>query len=454
MNRKRTDYLIQYFVSLLIALLLGSWSHSWYETLSISLFLFLIIKFTYDLGKTMSIKNIIAIIATMQYLIGPILGYAYNDSLPLGYRMQIPKEVYFSFVLPASIFYFIGLFWRLNKLSSTVNFESNNVDYFKKGRLLIIIGFISDFFSLGFVGFILGGLKFVGLFYMFSSKHPLKYYWMIPVFGVLVSNTLNSGMFHELILWGCFFLMTYYIFRKTKFVVRLTTIIVGLCLIFLIQLVKKDYRMAMSDNQLNTGKGELFLDQFKKKFSGTGASLSDEDIANNVVRLNQGWIISYVMQNVPEHRPYAEGLTIKDAIVASIFPRFLMPDKVIADGHSNMINYAGIELSSTTAMDIGQMGEAYANFGVFGGIIFMFLLGLFLNWVVTFLERKSLKYPDIIFWVPLIFLQSIKAETDVAIILNHITKTALVTWFFFTPFAKFLINIRSTNTNEFHSFIE
>jgi len=119
-----------------------------------------------------------------------------------------------------------------------------------------------------------------------------------------------------------------------------------------------------------------------------------------------------------------------------------------------MINYAGIELSSTTAMDIGQMGEAYANFGVFGGIIFMFLLGLFLNWVVTFLERKSLKYPDLLFWVPLIFLQSIKAETDVAIILNHITKTALVTWFFFTPFAKFLINIRSTNTNEFHSFIE
>ena len=83
------------------------------------------------------------------------------------------------------------------------------------------------------------------------------------------------------------------------------------------------------------------------------------------------------MNNVPSQTPFARGETIRNALVASVFPRFLYPDKPIAGGRENMENYAGISLNENTSMDISQVGEAYANFGEMGGIIMMFVLGLF-----------------------------------------------------------------------------
>ena len=105
-----------------------------------------------------------------------------------------------------------------------------------------------------------------------------------------------------------------------------------------------------------------------------------------------------------------------------------------------MLKYTGLMLNEQTSMDIGQVGEAYANFGVTGGILFMFGWGLFLNWVLFFIQKRSVRYPDLIFWVPLMFLQVVKAETSFMTVFNHLTKTALVTWFFFSPYGNYLIN--------------
>jgi len=438
MNQQFTTYRNLFFVSLFISSFFFFGDFKWYEVCSISIFFFFILKFAFDLGKDLSIKNIIAIIASMQYLLGAVLGYVYDEYV--SYQMQVPKEEYFSFALPATIFYFIGIFWPLNKVKDKKAVERYPINYYRKGRLLIIIGFIAGFLPLGFLGYILGGLKFVGLFYMLSSNNRFKYYWVIPVFGSLILSVLASTMFHELILWGCFALMMFFLFKKSKFIYRLGIIAAGLTMIMVIQLVKKDYRLAVSNKPVNANNVELFITQIKNRFSGDNPWFSVNDIGNNVDRLNQGWIISRVMANVPDHTPFANGATIEDALIASIFPRFLLPDKAVANGHSNMLAYADTELNEWTSMDIGQVGEAYANFGIIGGVAFMFIFGLFLNWIISFLERKIIKYPDLIFWIPLIFLQAIKAETDVATILNHITKTLIVTWAFFSPIGKKILN--------------
>ena len=91
-------------------------------------------------------------------------------------------------------------------------------------------------------------------------------------------------------------------------------------------------------------------------------------------------------------------------------------------------------------MDISQVGEAYANFGASGGMIFMLFLGLFFNWIINIISRWGNRYPDLIFWLPLIFLQVVKAETSLVTVLNHLTKAMLVTWFFFSPWGNFFIN--------------
>ena len=91
-------------------------------------------------------------------------------------------------------------------------------------------------------------------------------------------------------------------------------------------------------------------------------------------------------------------------------------------------------------MDISQVGEAYANFGAIGGMIFMLLVGLFFNWIIARISKWGNIYPDLIFWLPLIFLQVVKAETSLVTVLNHLTKAMLVAWFFFSPWGNYLIN--------------
>ena len=377
----------------------------------------------------------------MQCLLGPVLGYAYNEFVFQDYRMELPKETYFGFALPAILAHMAGLMVRLGKKQTLPDLRLAPIDFTNKGRFFIVVGFIGGFLPLGFLAYILGGLKFVGLFYMFVSKSPAKYYWIVPVFGYLIFDSLSQGMFHDFLLWGCFFIMIWFLFNRSTFGKRLGYILAGFVLIFVIQMVKSDYRDAIA-NEAVTGKGNnvaIFAEVLSSKLSGDQSIFSDQNIADKVVRLNQGWIVARVMQYIPDHEPYANGKTIKDAVVASIFPRFIMPGKANSGGRDNMERYAGIQLNEYTSMDIGQLGEAYANYGVMGGILFMFVLGLFFNWVMHVIEKKTVKYPDLVFWVPLIFLQVIKAETSMVTILNHLTKTVLITWFFFSPWGNSLI---------------
>lgn len=395
---------------------------------------------TYDLGISLSIRNIIALIATMQWLLGPVLGYLYNDTVYMGYRMNLPKEMYFSFILPGSLTYFLGLYLKMHQQTKMYDFKSYPVNYYQKGKFFIVLGFITGLLPIGFLAYILGGLKFVGLFYMFASNNKNKYLWIVPVFGMLIISSLGNGLFHDLILWGSFFMMMYFLFKPAPFFKRIMYVFSGLLIVVMIQFIKGDYRAVIWNNQnITANKAEIFFNIAQNKIFGNEKIFSEENISANVVRINQGWIIAKVMEHVPAYEPYANGATIKDAIAASIFPRFLMPNKVMAGGQGNMEKFAGVTLVNTS-MDISQIGEAYANFGFWGGILFMFILGLFFNWVITTIEKKTVKFPDLVFFIPLIFLQAIKAETSLATVLNHVVKTAIVVWFFFSPWGDALIN--------------
>ena len=127
-------------------------------------------------------------------------------------------------------------------------------------------------------------------------------------------------------------------------------------------------------------------------------------------------------------------------MIASIFPRLFYKGKPMAGGQANMLRYTGINIYGSASMDISQVGEAWANFGYIGGIGFMFFLGLFFNWVLFRLEKLFIKYPDLIFWFPLIFFQVVKAETSMVTILNHMVKALIITWIFFTPYAQKIFN--------------
>jgi hypothetical protein len=430
----KKDQLQLYTISIIILLsLIFSNKLTVYQVISLMLFVFVVLKFIYDLGSKISIKNILVLILVLQVLVGPVLGYIYDSDILLSYQMKVGQSTYFGYVLPAVFAFIFGLYLKTKKQKYKPNFSSS-VDYYQKGVKLIIIGFFFEFLPwFGFLGYLLAGLKYVGVFYVMFSPNKKRYWWTAIVFGYLFFvHSLGGGAFHELLLWSCFLLIIMFYFNRKTFLFRLGVIFSGFFFAFIIQLVKPDYRAKAVLNN-NSSNYILFFTLITDKLTNEQSLFSDEVIANNVVRINQGWIISYVMNYIPSHRPYANGKTVEDAIVASIFPRFLYPNKPIAGGRANMENYAGYTLNEGTSMDISQVGEAYANFGVTGGIIMMFCLGLFSNIVISFVEKKCLIHPELILWLPLLYLQVVKAETSLVTVLNHLTKAGLVTWFFFTP---------------------
>jgi large-conductance mechanosensitive channel len=82
-------------------------------------------------------------------------------------------------------------------------------------------------------------------------------------------------------------------------------------------------------------------------------------------------------------------------------------------------------------MDISLAGEGYANFGVAGGCAFMFLVSLFYNWVIIRIISISKNHPTLILFIPFLFFQVMKAETDFSTVINYLTKAALVCWLVF-----------------------
>jgi hypothetical protein len=143
-----------------------------------------------------------------------------------------------------------------------------------------------------------------------------------------------------------------------------------------------------------------------------------------VDRLNQGWIIARIMFTVPEYEPFAEGETIENGLKSALLPRFLMPGKVTSGGFY-FERFTGISLIGTS-MNLGLAGEAYANYGAIGGIVFMFIFGLFVNLVLSVLFSRAIRLPELILWIPFLFLYMIKAEDDFTTMINQFTKSLYV----------------------------
>ena len=82
-------------------------------------------------------------------------------------------------------------------------------------------------------------------------------------------------------------------------------------------------------------------------------------------------------------------------------------------------------------MNLGPLGEAYANFEIAGGIFYMFLYGLFFNFVLSYLLKLSEKRPTIVLWLPFLFFYAISVETDLVTTMGSLIKGIFFTWLVF-----------------------
>src|SRR5690606_5148402 len=123
---------------------------------------------------------------------------------------------------------------------------------------------------------------------------------------------------------------------------------------------------------------------------------SFESLAKSNIRINQGFIVTNIMHNIPETMPFEEGKQLMLIIKSAFLPRVLAPDKLNAGDRLFFMKYSGMALQQGTSMGLSSMGDFYVNFGVFGGVICMFILGLIFSTVLNGFHNFSKVYPFIL----------------------------------------------------------
>ena len=391
--------------------------------------------FIIGVGKKIPILELLLLISGLQWIVGAVLEYKF-DFGHFKYYMYVDEFTYMGYVVPA---YLVFVFFTLYK-SKKFDLGEITLDFEKYSRIAVYFFFIGVFarvlksvspVNLKFIFFLMQNFIYVGVIILLFSS--VKWHKVLSFGGViyLILSSVMSGFFHDLILWGSFIYLFWAFKRKPSLKLNVMLLIVGLFLSTIIQGVKSNYRQLIwsgYDGDYVT----LFFNLLGSSITTYDIESSSEDGELNA-RLNQGWIISAVMEHTPRIERFANGATVKDAIFASILPRFLNPNKKKAGGVENFKKYTGLPLEEGTSMGISLMGEGYANFGRTGGILFMGAWGLTLALFWNFLFKQIARNTLIIFFIPLIFLQVVKAETELVVVLNHLFKATLlvflVLWF-------------------------
>ena len=357
--------------------------------------------------------------------------------------MYVPEEVYMGYVVPAYLAFAGVVILGLKKVDDV----ALKIDAFPKvksyGLKVFLIGVFFDIISgflpgsLGFFAFIVANFKFAGAIILFFSDDPKLKKIFYGSLAYLFLSALQKAMFHDLILWTVFFYMFWAIKHKPSKQQIYLTIVIGVLSVSTLQTIKAAYRSQVWGGYQGN-KLELFANLFIEEMFFSNADEEEEDENLNNVRLNQGWIISAIMDEIPRRVAYLDGETILEAVTASILPRFLNPDKKKAGGQENFRKFTGLQIADSTSMGISIIGEAYGNFKVTGGILFMAIWGYVIVLVWRPLYRKSLKNIMFLAFLPIIFLQVVKAETELVVVLNHLVKASIVVFLFFWAADRFL----------------
>ena len=388
-----------------------------------------------SIGYVVPVRYLLGGFMCVQFFIGPALAYNGLDQYQYAhYKMKIPEAAYFAYAIPAVMSFIIGLHARAGNLYGEVVDEERVTLFVEKNPKLpyifIIIGFltsiVSGFFSseVAFVFYLLGSFKFIGLFLLVLGTKKLKVLPLVIVMGSIISSSLGDGMFHDLLTWiiftGSVFAIKYKFGFNTKLIACLSFILLAIT----IQALKSSYRTATGGDGETSG-----LETFSKVYeqqNENSSIFSFERLAPATVRINQGFIITNIMSNVPAKTPYADGEEMYQIFEAAILPRILAPNKLTAGNRELFMKYSGIQIREGTSMGLSSIGDAYLNYGIFGGCVFMLLLGLLYSFVLTLFYKQSKTYPVLILFTALSFYYPIRPDCELQTILGHLFKSCVL----------------------------
>lgn len=439
------------YIPIIVTLLVLLNSDYSVTALGLGLCAFVFIDFVEKIGYTIPVLEAMLLIACIQWIVGPYIDYI-SEYQHYRYYMYVSEERYMNLVVPSLFFLSLPIYY----FTRSINYAFF-IDRIQRLKIadqfsitLVVAGFLSEIIgrfapsSLGFVFYLASGMRFIGLLYLFYSNSKKKWIVFAIVFGMQFIVAISGGLFHNLLLWSVLMLIFISIFYKISFIRKLLLISIGFSCIYILQSMKAGFRDEIWKNAYKGNKVELFLSIFLNKAGeifviADNAGYGNEDELGKVNnRLNQGWIISKIMDNIPAHAPFLGGETVIEAVYSSMFPRFLAESKLGGGGKYAFEKLTGLHLLQGTSMGVSIIGEVYGNYGIEGSYLFMFLWGIALSLFVRTIFIKSNYWYTLPLWLPIIFLQVIKAESDLLTVMNHLVKSTIFVFGLFIFFRVFL----------------
>lgn len=402
--------------------------------LSVSIFIFALILFVKNLGNDIPIKELAFLVSAIQLLLSSFMAFYVQEPDKIFMPKLLPEQ-YFQFAVPGIVLFAAGLFtYKLDLNFYSVNLKLQQYDMVLVAKKFIQVGLLSLLVS----SFVPGGLRYffdiivflsyIGGIILILQNNGVKQYlnWIILAFIPIIRDAFFSGVFYIALIWSTFAFL-YYASVKTQysFQKKFLIIILSFYMIMALDGAKKDYRTVIWNNQSVSfvARAGLLSKLYFERLTFQNIT-NDENLSARITRANQGALVTWVMDWVPREEAYANGSTVKDAVIAAIFPRFLMPNKAKAGGKENFERFTGHELKGTS-MNISLLGEAWANYGYWGGLVFMYMVGLFYSFSLNKFTLLIKNYPIYFYFIPFLFIYIIKAEDDLMTPLNHLIKAGI-----------------------------
>jgi hypothetical protein len=281
---------------------------------------------------------------------------------------------------------------------------------------------------LGFVFYLLSSFKFIGAFMLILGTQRLKTWALVLVFGSIILTTLQSAMFHDLLTWLIMLGAVLAIKYKPSLTFKTIGSITFILLCIVIQQVKGDYRAAAWGGE-NGGAGLQSFEKAVDEKRDQGGLFNSTGLAESNLRINQGFIITNIMNTIPEREPFSGGEEMIQVLEAAFLPRILAPNKLNAGDRLFFMKYSGMQIKKGTSMALSSVGDAYVNFGIFGGCIFMFIWGWAFSFVLNGFEKYSKIYPFLLLFTPLVFYYPIRPDCELQTSMGHLVKSCVLIYF-------------------------
>jgi hypothetical protein len=422
------------YLILAVIIRIGFFDMSWLSYVAILITLHQFFLLFYSIGYVIPVRYLAGSLMCVQMLLGPTFAYNGLDQYQrIEYTMRVPEFTYLSYAIPAVACFILGLHATAGNLKGEfvdIKKIRNYVqDHYQLAYTFIAIGFlssmVSSFFAseLAFVFVLLGSFKYIGAFFLILGSRKIKPLYLILVYGSIILSSLRGAMFHDLLIWLMFLGSVFAIKYRPSVPIKAAVVTGFLLMALVIQQLKGDYRKATWQGGQKGGL-ETFAESYDD--SQEQGRFSGKSIAKSNVRINQGFIVTNIMTNVPEKVPYENGDEMLEIVKAAVLPRILAPNKLRAGDQHIFMKYSGMVLQPGTSMALSSLGDAYLNFGTFGGAIFMFFYGLLFSEVLKLFYKNSFEYPVLILFTPLVFYYPIRPDCELQTILGHLFKSCFL----------------------------